>query len=169
VSEDSRIAESIAKNGWHAIAVPPSAASPGFLYTIGLCSEMSHPEIIVCGLQRSTGYELLSRLIARIRSGARYAPDQIVSDLVEGHRFAFRSVHASQHIIRLGYAMAYYRRLGNPSLLSALQMLWSDEDGRLPFEETCNPAVVTEQPRLDRAVPLEELNAFIDRFGMKPT
>jgi hypothetical protein len=169
VSEDSRIAESIAKNGWHAISVPPSAASPGFLYTIGLCSEMSHPEIIVCGLQPRNAYELVRRLIERLRSGVRYAPDQIISDLVEGNRFAFRSVHPSQHIIRLGYAMAYYRRLGNPSLLSALQLLWADEDGKFPFDETCDPAVIAQQPRLDRAVPPEELNAFIDRFGTKPT
>jgi hypothetical protein len=133
MSENSRIAESIAKNGWHAIGVPPSTASPGFLYAIGLCSELSHPEIIVCGLQPRNGDELVRRLIARIRSGARYLPVQIVSNLVEGHRFAFRNVHPTQHIIRLSYAIAYYFRLGNPSLLSTLQMLWSDEDGRLPF------------------------------------
>jgi len=169
MSEDTRIAESIAKNGWHAIGVPASAASPSFLYTIGLSSEMSHSEIIVCGLQPRHAYELLRRLIARIRSGARYAPNQIISDLIEGCPFAFRSVHPTQHIKWMGYAMAYYRRLGNPSLLSAVQLLWSDDDGRLPFEETCDPGVVAQQPRLDRPIPVEELDAFIDRFGKKPT
>lgn len=153
MSKDSQIAESIAKNGWHAIAVAPSAADPGFVYTIGLCSEMSHPEIIVCGLQSRHAYELLKRLIARIRSGAHYAPDQIVSDLLEDHRFAFRRVDPGQHVIRLGYAMGNYRRLGNPFLLSALQMLWADDNGRLPFEDKCDPAVIAQQPRLDREVP----------------
>jgi putative NADH-flavin reductase len=65
-----------------------------------------------------------------IRSGARYAPDQIVSDLVEADRFAFRNVHPSQHIIRLGYAMPYYRRLGNPSLLCKRRRGFCD-DGQM--------------------------------------
>jgi Domain of unknown function (DUF4262) len=150
MSKDEDIAKRIAKSGWHAIAVAPSAADPGFVYTIGLCSELSHPEIIVCGLPSRHAYELLERLIARIRAGAHYAPDQIVTDLVDNYRFAFRRVDPGQHVIRLGYAMGYYRRLGNPLQLTALQMLWADDNGRLPFEDNCDPAVIAQQPRLDR-------------------
>jgi hypothetical protein len=124
-----------------------------------------HPEIIVCGLPPRAAHGLVSRLIPRIRAGACHAPGQVVSDLIEGQLFAFRSVHASQHVIRLGFAMAFHRRRGEPFSLSALQLLWPDEHGRLPFEDACDPAVVAQQPRLDLPVPPEELDAFLERFG----
>jgi hypothetical protein len=167
MSEDAQIAESVDRHGWHAIGVEGTADEPPFVYTIGLCDRLAHPELVVVGLSPKTGHSLLADTVDRIRAGAQYRSGETIDDLIEGYRVALLPVHRTQVIRRLGYAMAYYRRASKPDLLCALQLVWPDRAGRLPQDPACVPEVARLQPLLDREVPPEELRAFLARYGSK--
>lgn len=168
MSEDDRITESVRQHGWHAIAVQETQTVPPFLYTIGLCDTLNHPEIVVFGLPRATAYNLVSDMVVQICSGRRYGAGEMDRTLIEGYTVALRPVHATQRLLRLGFATAYYRRARKSDLLSALQLLWPDVEGRLPFEARCDPEVVRLQPLLEYAVPDDEQRAVIERSGSEP-
>jgi hypothetical protein len=165
MSEDERIAESVRRHGWHAIAVEGTPEAPPFLYSIGLCDTFGHPEIVICGLNEKTGHQLVSDMVTRIRGGQRYHAGEKDQSLLGGYPVVLRSVHPTQRIVRLGFAAAYYRRAGKPDLFSALQLLWSDAQGRLPFEPRCDSEVVFLQPLLEHPVPAAELREFMRRYG----
>jgi hypothetical protein len=84
---------------------------------------------------------------------------------IEGCDVAIRPVHPTQHILRLGSAMAFYRRLARPEALTVRQVFWPDKAGRFPFEIECDPRASQMQPRMELAVPPSELKAFLDEYG----
>jgi hypothetical protein len=163
VSDDARIAESVGRHGWHAIAVEGTQDEPPFSYTIGLCDRLGHPELVVLGLEARVAHGLLADVVSAIRSGRCYGPGESYLDVIQGYSVLFLAVHRTQVLCRLGYALAYYRRLGNRELLRAVQLVWPDQAGRLPTEPGCE--VVSLQPRLDDPVPEERLRAFFEKYG----
>jgi Domain of unknown function (DUF4262) len=165
VSEDADIAESVSKHGWHAIAVEGTEDSPPFLYTIGLCHTLSHPELIVFGWKADLAHSVVSAMVGDIRKGQVYSEGQRYAGVLEGHDVAVRPVHTTQHLLHFGYAVAYYRRLSGAELLSAVQVFWPDGTGQFPFERACDPRTAQRQPRMELAVLPSELRAFMDEFG----
>jgi hypothetical protein len=165
VSEDARIAESVERHGWHAIAVEGTEREPAFAYTIGLCAHLDHPELVVVGLGGKEGYSLLSDMVTEIRAGRTYRAEETCRDLIQGYPVMLLPVHRTQVLCRLGYALAYYRRASKPHLLRALQLLWPDRAGKLPNDPSCEPAVVRLQPQLDHEVPPSEFTEFMAKFG----
>jgi hypothetical protein len=165
VSEDARIAESVERHGWHAIAVEGTEREPPFVYTIGLCARFEHPELVIVGLDGKVGHSLLCDMLTEIRAGRTYRPGETCDDLIQGYPVLLRPVHRTQVLCRLGYALAYYRRVSRPDLLRALQVLWPDRAGKLPTDPACEQPVAQLQPLLDRAVPPSELREFMTKFG----
>jgi hypothetical protein len=163
MSEDEEIAEAVRRHGWYAIGVGEGPeGEPPFSYTIGLCDTFGHPEIVVLGLDPKTAHGLHSELVAEIRSGKRYEPRHPHS--INGLSVATLRVHQTQVITRLGYALGYYRHVGKPDLLEAVQVLWPDESGKLPTDLRCDAMVAHAQPRLDLAVPPSEFREFLERY-----
>lgn len=146
-SEDQRIAESVARNDWHAIAV--SDQPPGFVYSCGLLTTFGHPELIIFGLETSLLYEILADMVALIRKGRVFSDAALHGDVLESGSVAVRLVHPTQHSMFLGYAMGHCRHIGRAGELKALQVFWPDAAGHFPFNRECNPAVSKLQPRLD--------------------
>jgi len=62
---------------------------------------------------------------------------------------ATRPVHDTQHPVYLGYAMGFYRHIGAPETLRAIQLFWPDESGLFPFDLGCDSHVAHLQPRLE--------------------
>jgi hypothetical protein len=58
-------------------------------------------------------------------------------------------VHPTQHEVYLGYAMGYYREIGDSDLLRAIQLFWPDKSGLFPFDLASDPVVASLQPRLE--------------------
>lgn len=168
MSEDARIADSVRKHGWHGIAVEGKDREPSFFYTIGLAHSFGHPEIVVCGLDLRVMHALASDVVADIRTGKRFVAGETCAGIIEGYSVAFRDVHRTQCVVRLGYAMGFYRQFSSPERLTALQLFWPDEAGKFPFESGCDPEVVARQPRLDIAVPDDALRKFLAQYG-RPT
>ncbi len=168
MSENERIAASVAQHGWHAIGVDGTARAPPLLYTIGLCLTFGHPEIVLCGLQARAAHSIVRDMVAAVREGSHYLAGARYQGVLDGHEMAVRPVHRTQCIIRMGYAMGFYRHISKPDMFTlrgAVQAMWPDRSGHFPFEPACDLEVVRLQPALDREVPPDELRAFMKAFG----
>jgi hypothetical protein len=97
VAEDDDIAASVARHGWHAIAVAASEFSPAFVYSIGLCHSARHPDAIVFGLEQDVGYSILAKLASRVRAGEAFAAPGVHVALAADRSVATRPVHDTQH------------------------------------------------------------------------
>lgn len=146
MSEDQEIAQSIERNGWHAIAV--DGADISFVYTCGLQYKYEHPDLIVLGLNPKAAHATLSYMVEAIKNGQSFKQDGAYSEIMSAPIF-MRGVHQSQHEIYLGYAMAHRRSIGQAGTLIARQIFWPDKNKLFPFEIGCDPKVCQAQPRLD--------------------
>jgi len=160
VGEDDDIDRSIVKHGWHAIGVDDH--DPPFLYTCGLISQFRHPELVILGLDGKTAHPVVASIVKVIRNGTRLEVGARV-ELLGGLVIAIRAFHPSQHELYLGYAMAHARR--HHSTLQALQVLWPDNNGRFPFDLTCDSEVRALQPRLELPASVSDLRAFRREFA----
>jgi len=79
-----------------------------------------------------------------------------------GLRCDVRSVAVAWHELLLGYALWF--QAGEP--ISAVQIRWPDQAGRLPGDPACDPEISRLQPRLEhanaRAAGAEELLHALD-------
>ncbi len=155
VNEDDDIDRSVAKHGWHAIAVDDH--EPPFLYTCGLITRSQHPELVIVGLEGEVAYRIVAAIVELIRNGTQLEAGSRVT-VLDGLVTEIRPVHASQHELYLGYAMAHARR--HHTTLRALQVFWPDKDGRFPSDVACDGEVRALQPRLEVPAAPSELRAF---------
>ena len=149
MAEDDDIAASVARHGWHAISVAASEFSPPFVYCIGLCHSASHPDAIIFGLEQDVAYSILAKLASRVRAGEAFVTPGVHVGLAADRSVATRPVHDTQHPVYLGYAMGFYRHIGSPETLRAIQVFWPDDSGLFPFELGCDSRVAHLQPRLE--------------------
>lgn len=164
MSEDDEIDRSIVEHGWHAIAVDDH--EPPFLYTIGLITQWNHPELIILGLDRRTAHSVIAAVVENIRRGTRVAIDMDADSrltVLDNLTVAIRPVHASQHELFLGYALAHARRHATP--LRAVQVLWPDKADRFPMDVDCQIDVRALQPRLELPVTPSQLREFRRDFA----
>lgn len=120
----------IDEHGWMLQGVFPTQAEPGpdFVYTVGLTKWNWHPEIIVFGLPHRVGGNLLNQLGAQVRDGRRYAAGEVLDDLL---------VDYPAHLVAVADTAEHFgmaRRLYGPDI-TALQLVWPDQDGRFPWEQ----------------------------------
>jgi hypothetical protein len=165
MSEDDDIEQSVRTHGWHFIAVEPDEDTPPFSYTIGFAHTFAHPEVMIFGLDGRLAHSIASDMASRLKEGHPFSAGHTYSGLLDGYDVAVRPVHPTQHLLHLGYAIAFYRRLQKRDLLTAIQVFWPDKAGKFPFELECDPRAAARQPRMELAVPPSELKAFMDEFG----
>lgn len=101
----------IERNGWFGQYV---TADPPWAYTIGLASEVAHPELIVVGLESDLSYSVLSEATARVFDGEQfYAGEQLE---LHDATFELLDVH-SDHFGRydtFNMWCNYYGAVGSP-------------------------------------------------------
>ena len=130
----------IEQHGWAVRVVAPRVGEEGvpFAYTVGLTA-MGHPEIVEQGLPNEVGHQFLNLVGAEVRAGRRFAASSIVRDLAEGDNpVAFIQVEDTSELtaVELVYGV-----------VNALQLVWSDSSGRLPWEPDFGPGAA-QQPLL---------------------
>ncbi len=162
---DEEIAANVRQHGWFLASV--SDHKPPFLYTIGLMESLSHPEIILFGVDPGSARALLSGLVRNIRAGRSYSEPGVYSLAIgdEEHRVGFRTVHPTQHPLHLGYAMGFLTNIGRIGELEAMQAFWPDSKGKFPFDAGCDHVVYELQPRLDYELSPREVRGFQGQFG----
>ncbi|MBX2800820.1 MAG: DUF4262 domain-containing protein [Myxococcales bacterium] len=159
----SDIEDKVRQFGWARLGVDD--ADPPFTYTIGLMSTHDHAELIVLGTRSEFGGAVLATLHERIAQGERFEEPGIHDGILKrGYRIEIRTVHPTQHMFYLGYAIGHVRERGLPEL-RAVQVVLPDRQGVLPGEPGCDPNWAARTPHLGVPVPQSEIDEFLEDYG----
>lgn len=144
---DRKVISDIHQYGWHVVAIPPEADTPGWAFSIGVFKTLGWPEIIVFGLDQEVAHWLINEVGRRAKEErATYAPGDQVSGLLEGVSCRFERVLGKWYVPFLGTALWYYFGPNFP----VLQCIWPDHDGNYPWEEGFRKSWHWAQPLLSQ-------------------
>ncbi|WP_026541374.1 DUF4262 domain-containing protein [Paenarthrobacter nicotinovorans] len=121
----------IEEHGW-AVRHVGAGHDAAFSYTVGLTA-LEHPEIVMEGLPFEVAQAFLNFMGEEVKAGRRFTPGSIATDLTDSPApIAFISV---ENVTGLTAVAEVYGEV------NALQAIWSDSTGRLPWEPSYrNPA-----------------------------
>lgn len=142
--------QKINQHGWALVSIQARGREAGFTYTIGLTRFHGHPELLVAGMPPQPAAELLNGLAAEVRSGQRLVAGDLLAPGGE-HRWQLVRVSDPSRLVN---AQAIYA--GPAGLVPALQVIWSDHDGRWPWQpgRPGRPARRNDQPLFGRPLHL---------------
>lgn len=127
---EKRIIEDVEKFGWHVGLFEPTENEPSFAYTIGLWKTYGHPEIISFGLTTKTLHEILNNAGEIVKQGNILTTDQDNLDIFETVPAQFITVDKNRFSDYFGYCMWFNDYKDFP----ALQLVWTDRQGRFPWQ-----------------------------------
>jgi hypothetical protein len=140
--------------GWAVICIPDDDEGPGFAYSLGLYETHGHPEVILIGMKTQTMYDLVNWIGKRVALGHRFEPGMPVEEVINKFAVWFLPVAGQHYREYLGYANWYYGSTTYP----ALQCVWPDMEGRLPWDEGVHPGIHEKQPLLGHPPPSDHRN-----------
>lgn len=123
------VIDDIDQVGWSVIAVEDEQGRHVHTYTAGLTRYHGHPELIFSGADFHTAHHVLDALADTIRDGRRLDAGQMLGRGELGRACVLVPVADPS---RLVLAQAIYA--GASVAVPALQVVWSDEGGRWPWE-----------------------------------
>lgn len=147
--QDRTLISDVEGHGWHVIKVPELEHSPGWAFSIGLHHSFGHPEIVVFGLPDEMAHQMINSLGEDIREGTTFAPDSVVTGVLEGYSCAIKTVDPVWYSPFLGYATWFYQGMDFPFV----QCLWPDREGHFPNEPAFDAELIPYQPLLWYADP----------------
>lgn len=123
--------DTIRRHGWAVTAVYGEEIGEDFAYTVGL-SGFDHPELLVTGMPPEVAGRMLNEYGERVRAGQRLRPGDQRLDPVARKPVELVEVGDS---LRAGLldANGWYGGPDQPPV-PALQLVWSDPAGVLPWE-----------------------------------
>lgn len=126
---DLELIAEVAQVGWHVVVRPAEGDAPAYAHTVGLFRSFDHPEVLLSGLAPDALRAALYRIGALVRGGALEDPAR-THDVLEGRRLELRRIAPRHYAAWLGTAVWYH----GGSRFPALQCVWSDPDGRFPWD-----------------------------------
>ena len=108
--------------------------------------KFGHPELISFGLTTKTLHEIINLAADIVKSGQKLETGKAYSDIFENGKSEFISVDKRNIRDYFGYAIDFY----NTSDFPALQLVWTDRNDKLPWENGFEEEFVYKQPLLDR-------------------
>jgi hypothetical protein len=143
---DQKVMGDILTYGWSCIGVFPTADDPGpsFSYTVGLDLNYDHPELVVVGISATPAHQILALAVNRIQDGSTFTAGTYSEEILDNYRAAFLKVEEIHHPI---YPLSMATRLQGDEV-TALQLLWPDQEGRFPWHPDFNPKFKEHQPML---------------------
>lgn len=131
-AQNLKIAENIAKYGWHCLHIASAEADEqSFSYSIGFTQSYGAPEVMIFGLPRAQAHALLNACAAALSNGHRIAIDTEDSNLLAGgYKVVFKTVRAACFGEYLGTAERYYQ--DRP--FAAVIMFLPDREHRFPWQ-----------------------------------
>ena len=139
--ESQQILDNIKSYGWTTVVFEPdSFGMGGFAYSLGFDCELSHPEIMVLGLQGAHAAQLIDAIGNLIKSGKTFADGETANDVMSGFPMGFRSVPSIYH--RFADKAQW---LHQASKLRLLQCFWPDQNRLFPWDAGCNQGCADSQ------------------------
>ena len=143
--DEQRVIDDIHRVGWHIVGIEDDLEGPPFAYSIGIQHTLSHPEIIIFGLNDApVMMNIINTIGEEIRKGARFQDWYESDQILQGYSCIFRTVPPDVFPDYLGYAMWFYR----PNPFPVLQCVWPDSQHRFPWHPDCQSGVRDRQPIL---------------------
>lgn len=131
-------------HGWHVVNVWPEQRTPGWAFTIGLEQTLSHPEIVVFGLDPELAHPLLNDVGEAIRGGQVYEAGHQYSGLLEGIQLTFKPVDPTWYGPFLGTAIWF----NEGTSFNTLQLIWPDKNAFYPWQDGFDSDWTWAQPML---------------------
>ncbi len=126
----------IAKHGWAVQHVGPGEEGEApFSYTIGLTA-VDHPELVMTAMPFEAAQDFLNLAGQQIHEGYRFEPATMDASLTDGARVALITVEDTSGLV--GVEIMYNN-------VSALQIIWPDSLGNLPWEDGYRNQADTQQ------------------------
>lgn len=146
---DSALLADISRVGWHHVHVQSEKGEPPFAYSLGFYANYGQPEVIVFGLPAKTAQQLLNIVAIRFVGAKKpYETFRAYEDIAEGMKIAFVPVVRRYYPTYFGYAGWFYKSVKTD--FPAIQMVWPDKQGHLPWELGYDKSFSKFQPMLDR-------------------
>ena len=142
--DDEKLLADVKEYGWHVVKILEKDETPGWAFSVGLYKNLTHPEIVVFGLNHEVAHFLINAVGDLVRAGNRFAVDGLYSDLIDTYSCTFKPVNPVWYYDFLGYANWFYGGGNYP----VLQCIWPDKSRRFPWEPEFNPHWVWAQPLL---------------------
>lgn len=127
---EKRITEDVQKFGWHVGLFEQTENEPSFAYTVGLWKTYGHPEIISFGLTTKTLHDILNNAGEKVKEGNILTTEQDNLDVFETVPAQFITVDKNRISDYFGYCMWFNDYKDFP----ALQLVWTDRQGRFPWQ-----------------------------------
>lgn len=143
-AHEQQVVDDVDCAGWHVVGVEADADGPAFAYSIGMQHTLSHPEVIIFGLDTSTMIHIINTLGDRVRKGARYHDWHESDQILEGYSCLFREIRVDVFAEYLGFAVWFYQ----PDTFQVLQCVWPDSEHRFPWQVECESVIRKRQPIL---------------------
>jgi len=118
----------IVEHGWAVrhVGADAESSAAAFSYTVGLTA-LHHPEVVITGMPFEHAQTFLNNIAADVRDGGRFEPGLITEDLTSADApVLFLAVEDSSGLTAV---RQMYDRV------QAVQMVWPDSAGRLPWQE----------------------------------
>lgn len=133
--------------GLQVIMVGSTSYCPSFAYSIGLTQTYNHPELICFGLPNDLGHEIINDVSEIIRKGETIETGKIYTEIFKDSRAVFLKVDKRNIDDYFGVALNYY----GDNNFDALQIVWTDRNDNLPWEDNFEEEFSFMQPLLDRS------------------
>ncbi len=146
-SMDVQVLSNVKDFGFHIVWIKSNNTEPDYCFTIGLEYSYKHPEIILIGLPISTTKSIINNLGSKIRTGQRFIDDHQCIN-ISSQKLMMKKMHPSHYRDYLGYFLWFYDSIKTPP--DVMQLVWSDECGKFPWDEGCSNKCVKSQKILNK-------------------
>jgi hypothetical protein len=141
----SWVATTVSDHGWAISGRHGDEAAPPWAYSVGMWLTGQVPELVLCGLPVENAAAIINAVGARMADGADYGPGDVLDDVCPAP-LAFRQVDTGWRGTGglLSIANAFYGMVRPPYL----QVVWSDREGRFPWDHGFRASRGRTQPML---------------------
>jgi hypothetical protein len=144
---EKRIIEDVQKYGFHKALIEDDGYLPGFVYSIGFFKTYQHPEIIIFGLKTDVMNNLIHHVGEEIKKGKRFLTGIDYEGFLSNYPIRFIEVDKEHYSDYLGYCGWFYNQTFD---FPTYQLVWTDKEGKYPWEEGFFEDWKFKQPILDR-------------------
>jgi len=139
------VAATVGEHGWAVSGRHGDRAAPSWAYSVGMWVSCQVPELVLCGLPVENGAAIINAIGARVADGAEYCAGDLLDDICPAP-LTLRPVEQSWRTTNglLGISNAFYGMVRPPYL----QVVWSDRNGRFPWDQGFQPELERLQPLL---------------------
>lgn len=134
-----------------AVQFVADSQGPSWAYSIGFES-LDHPEVVVMGIDAASAAQLIQAFWYVAASGSASETGRHIELELGGVRCAILTVHQDhlgEHSDLVLGATRYWQHIGQLGGDRAVQVVWSDPVGHLPWESAFDPRFERFQPLLD--------------------